>query len=523
MEIRLEQIDPDALRVVQRLLRYQHKAYLVGGCVRDLLLGRKPKDFDVATSATPNEIRRCFRNCRIIGRRFRLAHVFFGRKIIETATFRSNPRAAEDEPGDTPAGEVAPGDATASDSEAQDKQEKLDEKPNDLLIRHDNVFGTAEEDARRRDFTINGLFFDVESAQVIDHVTGLPDLEARLVRTIGDPDIRFREDPVRILRAVKFAARCDLTIEGETYRSMMEHKAELAKCAQARVTEEFYRLLRAGAARRSFELLVETGLLEFLLPEMAQAWKSGDDDPETKRRIDLFWSYLRALDESIVARDQPPSDAMILAALLLPPLRDVLSPDAVPMQNMAKVVADSVQPVLDRLKASRRDSELCRQILLTLRYLLPGKRPARQRARLANRPFYEDAAWLAAIVAKAEGLAPPDVADTTAVETSTDSAALDDELPPELLVDVDSASGRGRRDRQRGRNTRPEAPASTSPPTPIPMPARAPIDEAGSPWQPGPRIRTPIPNLEELGFLPLPKPAFLGLGSFGSRWGIRAE
>ena len=125
-------------------------------------------------------------------------------------------------------------------------------------------------------------------------------------------------------------------------------------------------------------------MLEFLLPEMAQAWKSSEDDAEAKRRIERFWAYLRALDESIVARDQPPSDAMILATLLLPPLRDALSPDAVPVHNMAKVVADSAQPVLDRLKASRRDSELCRQILLTLRYLLPSNRPVRQRARLAR-------------------------------------------------------------------------------------------------------------------------------------------
>ena len=506
MEIRLEQIDPDALRVVQRLLRYQHKAYLVGGCVRDLLLGRKPKDFDVATSATPNEIRRCFRNCRIIGRRFRLAHVFFGRKIIETATFRANPRAAEDETGDPPVEEKAEGTPS--------------EKPNDLLIRHDNVFGTEEEDARRRDFTINGLFFDVLSAQVIDHVAGLPDLEARLVRTIGDPDIRFREDPVRILRAVKFAARCDLTIEGETYRGMMEHKAELAKSAQARVTEEFYRLLRAGAARRSFELLVETGLLEFLLPEMAQAWKAGDDDPEVKRRIERFWSYLRALDESIVTRDQPPSDAMILATLLLPPLRDALSPDAVPMQNMAKVVADSVQPVLERLKSSRRDTELCRQILLTLRYLLPSGRPTRQRARLANRPFYQDAAWLAAIVARAEGLEPPVVLDATMVQEPTDGATPEEDLPPELLVDVDSDSGRGRRDRQRGRNARLDTPPV---PTSAPSPVREPRVEMGAAWQPGPRVRTPIPSLEDLGFLPLPGPAFLGRGGFGGRWAARSD
>jgi poly(A) polymerase len=531
MEIRLEQIDPDALRVVQRLLRYQHKAYLVGGCVRDLLLGRKPKDFDVATSATPNDIRRCFRNCRIIGRRFRLAHVFFGRKIIETATFRSNPRPNEDDSGEASGQDKQDRIDEPEQKEQKEQKEqqiegqaeakpdaKPDAKPSDLLIRHDNVFGTEEEDARRRDFTINGLFFDVQSAQVIDHVTGLPDLEARLVRTIGDPDIRFREDPVRILRAVKFAARCDLTIEAETYRSMMEHKAELAKCAQARVTEEFYRLLRAGAARRSFELLVETGLLEFLLPEMAQAWKSGNDDPEAKRRIELFSAYLRALDESILTHEQPPSDAMILATLLLPPLRDALSPDAAPMQNMAKVVADSVQPVLDRLKASRRDSELCRQILLTLRYLLPSKRSTRQRARLANRPFYQDAAWLAAIVAKAEGFEPAEAMEATAVDTTADGAAPEEELPPELLVDVDD-SGRGRRDRQRGRTARPETPVAASPPLPV----REPRSEGVAAWQAGPPVRTPIPNLEDLGLLPLPGPAFLGRGGFGGRWAVRSD
>src|SRR5687767_9730670 len=176
MNIKPEQIDPDAAKVVQRLRRYDFAAYLVGGCVRDLLLGgRKPKDFDVATSATPNELRRLFRNCRIIGRRFRLAHIFFGSKIIETSTFRANPREGEEETG---------GESPPAEGESQD-----------LLIRRDNVFGSAEEDARRRDFTINGLFYDLETGQVIDYVKGMADLEARLVRTIGDPDVRLREDP----------------------------------------------------------------------------------------------------------------------------------------------------------------------------------------------------------------------------------------------------------------------------------------------------------------------------------------
>ena len=229
-------IDPDADRVVRKLTRAGHKAYLVGGCVRDLLVARTPKDFDVATSATPTEIKATFRNCRIIGRRFRLAHVFFGSKIIETSTFRANPR---------------------------------DEDDHDLLIRRDNVFGTETEDARRRDFTINGLFYDVEREEVIDHVGGLADLDLKLIRTIGDPDIRFQEDPVRILRAIKFAARLDFGFEPGTWRALLRWRGEVAKCAPPRLLEEIHRLMRGGAARRSFELLVETGVLAVLSPYLA--------------------------------------------------------------------------------------------------------------------------------------------------------------------------------------------------------------------------------------------------------------
>src|SRR5512144_419734 len=229
-------IDPDADRVVRKLTRAGYKAYLVGGCVRDLLVARTPKDFDVATSATPNEIKATFRNCRIIGRRFRLAHVFFGSKIIETSTFRANPR---------------------------------DEDDHDLLIRRDNVFGTETEDARRRDFTINGLFYDVEREEVIDHVGGLADLEAKLIRTIGDPDIRFQEDPVRMLRAIKFAARLSFGFEPATWRALLRWRGEISKCAPPRLLEEMHRLLRGGAARRSFELLVETGVLAVLSPYLA--------------------------------------------------------------------------------------------------------------------------------------------------------------------------------------------------------------------------------------------------------------
>ena len=181
-----------------------------GGCVRDLLLGRAPKDFDIATDATPSELRELFRNCRIIGRRFRLAHIIFGNKIIETATFRANPR--EDEEG-------APGPA------------------DELYIHRDNVFGTAEQDARRRDFTVNGLFYDLAAEQVLDYVDGLTDLASRSVRTIGDPNVRFREDPVRMLRAVKFAARLGFDIEDATYQALLSHGKEIEKSPVPRVLE----------------------------------------------------------------------------------------------------------------------------------------------------------------------------------------------------------------------------------------------------------------------------------------------
>jgi poly(A) polymerase len=246
--ITADRIDPDAAKVVRRLSRYGHEAFLVGGCVRDLLCGRQPKDFDVSTSATPVEIRKLFRNCRIIGRRFRLAHIFFGDKIIETSTFRAMP--AEEERAVEP-----PSEGTR------------EERP-ELMIRRDNTFGNQEEDARRRDFTVNGLFYDLVHEQVIDHVNGLDDLRGQRIRTIGDPRIRFQEDPVRILRAVKFAARLGFSIEDATESAMMEFRALIAECSPARVLEEIYRLLGCGHSEEAVRLMQRTGVLAVLLPEL---------------------------------------------------------------------------------------------------------------------------------------------------------------------------------------------------------------------------------------------------------------
>ena len=205
----------------------------------------------------------------------------------------------------------------------------------------------------------------------------MADLEARVVRTIGDPDIRFREDPVRILRAVKFAARCDLTIEPETYRRMMEHRGEIAKCAQPRVSEEFYRLLRAGAAKRSMELLRRDRAARASWRRSSSRGLERDAtaDEAVLRRA-RFWGYLAALDRSTDRRPVPPSNALILAVMLLPPLRDALDPDTNGVRDIGQLVAQAIAPALERLRPSRRDSELARQILLALRCILPSKNPA---------------------------------------------------------------------------------------------------------------------------------------------------
>ena len=287
-EISPHLLDPDAIKVVRHLRRSGFKAYLVGGCVRDLLLGQRPKDFDVATSAHPQQVKETFRNCRLIGRRFRLAHVYFrGGKVIEVSTFRSNPIDS------------------LLDHAGQVEQKQ------DLLIRHDNVFGTEEEDARRRDFTINGLFYDLDEGKVVDYVGGMADLQDRSVRTIGNPDVRMREDPVRILRAIRFAAKCGLTFEPETLAAMKAHVLEIPRCAPPRVLEELLKLTRSGAAKRCLELMREVGVLNVLLAPIDAAFQA---DPSSLER------QLRALDalDAHVRVDEVPSDAVLLSALLSP-------------------------------------------------------------------------------------------------------------------------------------------------------------------------------------------------------------
>jgi len=286
-------IDPDALKVLYRLKSTGYRACLVGGSVRDLLMGRTPKDFDIGTDARPEEVRAIFRNCRLIGRRFRLAHILFrGGKVVEVATFRGRP-----EP---------PGEEGA-----------------DLLVTSDNTWGTPEEDAWRRDFTINGLFYDIADFSVIDWVGGLDDLEAGLVRAIGDPDVRFREDPVRMLRAVEFATRLSFAITPRDYEAILSHRKDLARSATPRVAEELAAMLRTGQALPTFLLLREMGLLDVLLPELSDELRR--IDPEHSGGAGhFFWTLLEVLDAER-RRGRGFDEAVYFAILALPLLRAELA------------------------------------------------------------------------------------------------------------------------------------------------------------------------------------------------------
>jgi poly(A) polymerase len=304
-------IDPDALKVLNRLRQFNHVAYLVGGSVRDLLLGRRPKDFDVGTSADPYEVKRIFRNSWIVGRRFRLAHIKFGPKTIEVATFRRQINEADLEPGAVEAAAASPeAEAGARDDEAGNLAERTPTVPDrDHLIHRDNAFGTPEEDAFRRDFTVNALFYDIATFSIIDYVGGLDDLHARVIRCIGDPDIRFREDPVRMLRAIVLAARLDFTVDPPIVDAIRRHAAEIARSAPARLLDEFYKILRSGASERAFRELSDVGLLRWITPELLAI------------RDHSLWTHLAALDHYRRRFELPPdslTNAVLLGTLLAP-------------------------------------------------------------------------------------------------------------------------------------------------------------------------------------------------------------
>ena len=362
------QIDPDALKVLYRLHQNGHVAYLVGGSVRDLLLGRRPKDFDVGTSAHPYQVKRLFKNCWVIGRRFRLAHVRFGTKTIEVATFRRKVTAEE-----LAAAEEA---LAAEQNDAPD-----DDRPPDRLAHRENTFGTPEEDAFRRDFTINALFYDIGSFAIIDYTGGLEDLRTGLVRSIGDPVERFHEDPVRMLRAIAMAARLGFMIDPPIDTAIADHRGEIARSAPARLIEEFYKLLRSGASERAFRMMAERKLLEPIAHDLQ------------KGATDRLWRSLAAVDAYRKRHDEIPdtlSNAVLLGSLLVP-----LGIAGHPGHSRKTELEKEPRLSLGMLPLARRDIERFRQILgLQRRLLDPRLSPRARRALMYRGPFREALTWL---------------------------------------------------------------------------------------------------------------------------------
>lgn len=287
-----KQISPNALRTLYRLHDNGFIAYLVGGCVRDLLLERPPKDFDIATNATPSQIKRLFRNCRLIGRRFRLAHLHFQDEILEVSTFRAAVPPDEGDMAETNHGNQSP-------RHLKDK---------DGMVLRDNVFGTPEEDALRRDFTINALAYNIADFSVIDYSTGLSDLQQRLIRPIGDPYVRFTEDPVRMLRAVRFTASHNLVIEPATWEIICQLSSTISRAAPARLYEEIQKLFLLGSARTVFTHLDTSGLLAALFPRFNQC-RYREKDHQKVLHTNL--EYIDRLFRS----GMPPSPSLFLAAL----------------------------------------------------------------------------------------------------------------------------------------------------------------------------------------------------------------
>ncbi|GIW73148.1 MAG: hypothetical protein KatS3mg102_2690 [Planctomycetota bacterium] len=528
-----EMIDPDAIKIVRRLQRHGHEAYLVGGCVRDLVLGVRPKDFDVATDATPQQIRALFRNCRVIGRRFRLCHVFFQDKIIEVATFRAEPlaRLEEDRPdspllaaaaagtaegsgtaGDPngarlatappappprppeqprtgwaglsaeelrafqlglleepasaappatgPAPEASPGagagpppppppaleteeelapwerdeeSAAREEAAVRGRRARVEEevaealdgptppaappRPRRRRRRWERLlaepppqgYGTAAEDARLRDFTVNALFYDPVADRVIDYTGGWRDLQARVLRTIGDPDQRFIEDPVRILRAVKGATRAGLVIEQATLAAMQRQRHLLRDCSPRRLLEEVLKLLSSGAAAPAFRLMGRLGITPEFLPLLAPAYPADPDAPG--------YRYLEALDLAPRAR----LDTAVLIAALFYPLvcthwerqglgrPGIAGSSELPHTDEARAeqIADELLRTFAQAHAlSRRARAIATRLLLAQRLMRRPPERRRRAARLVAREWFDQALTLLGIACAAERAEP---------------------------------------------------------------------------------------------------------------------
>ena len=348
-------IDPDALKVLYRLHRHGHIAYLVGGGVRDLLLGKKPKYGDISTSAHPHEIKKVFGNCRLIGRRFRLAHIYFkGGKIIEVSTFRAI-------------------------SEINDE---------DGPVTSDNTFGTPWEDAFRRDFTVNALFYNISDFSVIDYVNGLKDLKSGLIRCIGDPEVRFREDPIRMLRGIRFAALLDFDIDSESERLIRETKDDIWEGATPRILEDIIRMMGRGTAARAFDRLHELGVLSTLFPEIDQHIRieGGDSYHDIFSKLDKRFRSGKTLDPWL-----------IFACFFYPYFDFIYRGSS--GDDLVKLARDAISPVCRRIQVPKRMQDIIRQILAAQVRLFELRGQRFKPRTILRKSYFRDAFTLFEIVA----------------------------------------------------------------------------------------------------------------------------
>jgi poly(A) polymerase len=436
-------ISPNALKVLYRLKEAGYQGFLVGGAVRDLLLGITPKDFDVATDALPEEVRRLFRNCRLIGRRFRLAHVHFGREIIEVATFRAA-AAPEREDADTPEVE---GDAEAEVLPPMDSEHRAFDSTGRIL--RDNIYGTIEEDVWRRDFTANGLYYNIEDFSVWDFVGGVEDVRARRLKLIGDPETRYREDPVRMLRAVRFAAKLDFSIVPGTEEPIVKLAYLLDGVPPARLFDETLKLFLSGLGVKSYRLLRQYGLFEHMFPLSAAAFAL----PPYAYAQEMLELGLANTDARIL-EDKPVTPTFLFAVLLWGAvLRELNERQAGPAPDLALLMqaCDTVlRAQQSRVAIPRRFSVPMRELLM----LQPrfNRRSGVKSLSLLQHPRFR-AAYDFLLLRAQVGVAEPELAQWwTDIQLlpQDERVALVQARPAEPAVDDKSGAPRRRRRRRRG-------------------------------------------------------------------------
>ena len=349
----------EVLKVLYRLHGTGHLAYLCGGGVRDLLLGREIDDYDVATDAEPKRLKEVFGNCRLVGRRFRIAHIIFsGGKIIEVSTFRR--QGDEDDLGEN--------------------------QTNSLLIKRDNTFGSPADDAFRRDFTINALYYNIADFSIIDYVGGREDLRSRLIRSIGDPDIRFQEDPIRILRGIRLAAALGFEVEESTWEAMKRQRHHILECSVSRIREEIMKILRRQASHVGFQLLIRAGILEILFPQLEESRL-----PHSERKTIAEHSILQHLAalEDLRVRDTELSDSVLLATLTAVPAKELLE-TLPPDQDVGKSLHEYLEANFKPLAFPRMVRSRVHLLHLALRHMLAEQRKKRRRS-LRRSPIFVDA------------------------------------------------------------------------------------------------------------------------------------